>query len=110
MGLELRFTVWFQYQFIEKLRVQKVRIGLSSFGPLTWLFRIAGNGDLFPDLETHFKVFGNLVQIFPELVWSRRPVKGRIVADRPETRLPVIEILAILSQTFPRKRRLCVWL
>jgi hypothetical protein len=39
-----------------------------------------------------------LIEVSPELICSRRSVKGRVVSHSPEQRLTSVLILAILSQ------------
>ena len=67
------------------------------------------DGQFFPDLDTHFEAFGDLVQIIFELVGGRGPVESGIVADGAKERLAVIEILAVLAQALARKCRLFVF-
>ena len=55
-----------EHELIEDLRVQKVRIGLARFGPIASVLRIARDRDLLPHFKTHFKVFGNLIQILAD--------------------------------------------
>jgi len=55
------------------------------------------DGQFLPDLGTQLKVFGDLIEVVFELVNSRRPVEGRIVADGLEKWFAVVEILAVFA-------------
>ena len=97
MRLELRLPIRPEHKLIEDLRVQKVRIGLAGLCPIARVLRITWDRDLLPHLEIHLKVFGNLIELLSELVRCRRAVKRRVIADRAETGLPLVQILAILA-------------
>jgi hypothetical protein len=56
------------------------------------MLRIGRDGDLFPHLAAHLKVFGNLVQIASELIGSRA-----------KERVALIQILTVFPETVPRK-------
>jgi hypothetical protein len=84
MPLELRLTIGGEDEIVKELRVEKTRIRLSGSDPIPCLVCIAGDRDVFPHLATHFKVFGNLVQVTPELIGGWRAVKRRIIAHGPE--------------------------
>ena len=103
MWLELRVTIRREHQVIKQFCIKEAWIRLSCPGSILCLFRIAGNRDFFPHLETHFKVFGNLVQVTPELIRGRRAVKRRIIPSGPEEWLIVVLILAVLAEAFLRK-------
>lgn len=94
--------------FIEELRSKKPRIRLTGSGPIPSLLGVGGNGDLLPHLKAHLKSFGDLVEIVPELVSGRRTVKSRIIAHRPEERLALVLILAILPEALSLKAALGV--
>ena len=79
--LELRLPLGCQHQLIKEFGIEKPWISLTGPGSIAWLVRIDGNGDLFPDLKTHLKMLGDLMQISPELIGCRGAVKGGIVAD-----------------------------
>ncbi len=66
--------------------------------------------DLLPHLETHFEVFGNLVQIVPKLIGCRRTIEGRVIPDRAKAGFTVVEILAVFTQAFSCKGGLGVLL
>src|SRR6478736_6062696 len=110
MWLELRFSVRRQYQLLEQLGIQESRIGLTGPHTVAGMLGIGGNGDLFPHLETHLKVFGDLRQIVSKLVCGGRSVEGRVIAHRSEERLALVLILAVLAQAFTGERALGVLL
>jgi len=60
-----------------------------------------GNREGLPDLETHLKLFGKLLQIMAELIGDDWPLENRIIAHGYKQWLAVVEILAVLSQAFP---------
>ncbi len=85
------------HEVIEQLRIEKPRVRLSGLGAISGLLRKGGNRELLPNLETHLKVFGNLIEVMPKLIRGLWPIKGRVVADRAKQRFTVVEVLAILS-------------
>ena len=103
MWLKLRFTIRCQHEIIEQLRIQESRIGLPSPCAIACVLRIAWNRDLLPHLEAHLNVFEDLSQIVPELVCGGRSVERRIIADGSKQGLPLVLILAVLSQTLTGK-------
>ena len=108
VGFELRLTIRRQNQFVEQLGVKESRIRLARIRPIPRLLRKGWNRDQLPHLETHLEIFGNLVQVAPELIGRGRAVERRIVPHGPEQRFALVLILAILSQALPRKRALGV--
>ena len=108
MWLELRLSIRCEHEFVEELGIKEAWIGLTGPRPIAGLLGIARNRDLFPHLEAHLEVFGNLVQITPELVGCWRSVEGRVITDGPKQRLPLVLILTIFSQTLSGKRALGV--
>lgn len=103
MRLKIRFTIRCQHEIIEQLRIQESRIGLPSPCAIACVLRIAWNHDILPHLEAHLNVFGDLSQIVPELVCGGRSVERRIIADGSKQGLPLVLILAVLSQTLTGK-------
>ena len=67
MWIKPRISMWDQDKICGHLRVQKEQIELSSFQTIASMLRIAGNRNLLPDLKTHLKVFGKLIEIFAGL-------------------------------------------
>ena len=108
MGFELGVAVRRQHELIEELRIEEAGIRLAGSRSISSLVGIARNRDLFPDFETHLKVFGDLIQITPQLIRRRWPVERRVVAHRSEQGLILVLILAILAETFSGKRALRV--
>ena len=84
MRLELRLTIGGEDEIVKEFRIEKTWIRLSGSDTIPWLVRIARDRDFFPHLATHFKVFGNLVQVTPELIGGGRAVKRRIISHGPE--------------------------
>ena len=104
MGFELRLAIRCEHQIVEGLRVEESRVRLTHIRPKPRLPRKPWNRDQLPHLETNLEVFGNLVQVAPELFCGGRSLGRRIVSHGPKQRLPLILILAILPQTLHRKR------
>ncbi|MEO7859641.1 MAG: hypothetical protein ABIU05_04225 [Nitrospirales bacterium] len=73
-----------QHHVIEQLRVKKARIRLTGFYSIAHMTDEARDGEVFPHLETHLEVFGNLIQIPLELVCRGRTVERRVVSYSPE--------------------------
>ena len=105
MWLELRLSVGRSTRSLNSLASRNRGLGCPACS-IPRLLGIGGNRDLLPHLETHLKVFGNLVQIAPELIRGRRSVERRVVPHGPEERLALVLILAILPQALPGKRAL----
>ena len=104
--LEFSFSVESQDKVLEHLGVKKPWIRLSGRRSIARMQRIGGNGEFFPHLEAHLKVFGDLSLIVLKLVGDGRSVECRIVAYGPKQWLALILILAILAQTLAGKRAL----
>src|SRR5437773_2125305 len=109
MRLKLCLTIWGEDELVEEFRVEEPWIRLSGSGSIASLLRIARDRDVLPHLETHLKVFGNLVQVPSELIGGRRLVEGRIVPHGPEQWFPLVLILAILSQALSRENVLLAY-
>ena len=108
MGLKLRVTIRCQHEFVEELCIKETWVWLPGPGSVASLLRIGRDRDLFPHLEAHLKVFGDLIQVSPELIRRGGTVEGRVIAYGLEERLALVLILAVLAETFPRKRALRV--
>ncbi|HEV8327270.1 MAG TPA: hypothetical protein VGQ08_07275 [Nitrospiraceae bacterium] len=106
VGFELRLTIRREHQLIKQLSVEEPGIRLTDPGSISGLPGIGRNRDLLPYLEAHLKVFGDLAEIVPELVCGGRSVERRVVPHRPEQRLALVLILAILPQALMSKRLL----
>ena len=105
---EVGFTIRCQDEIIEQLRIQESRIGLTGLRPVPRLFGKGRDRNLLPDLKTHLKVFRDLCQIPPKLIRRWRAIERGVITDSPEERFAIVLILAILTETFSRKRALRV--
>lgn len=108
MRTELRVPIGLQYELGEGLGVQKVGVGLSRAWAVAGMFRIGGDRELFPHLEAHLELFGDLRQIPCELVDGWRPIERRIITHRAKEWLSLVEILAVFAKAFPGKGRFCI--
>jgi hypothetical protein len=108
--LKARFTIRCEHEFVEEVGIEEPWVQLTRSQSIAWLFRITGDGDLFPYLEAHLEVFGDLAQIAPKLVGCRRSIERRVVANGPEEWLVLVLVLAILAEAFPGKRALGILL
>ena len=103
MRLEVGVAIRLEHEVDEGLGIKESRNRLAGIGTLAFLLGIHWDGDLFPDLRAHFKVFANLCQIPEKLIRCGWSVKAGIHADSPEERLAFIEILAKLAKAFSWK-------
>ena len=94
---ELRVSIRREHQIIEQFRIEKPGIQLAGLCAIPSLLRVGRDRDLLPDLEAHFKVFRDLIQIAPKLIRRWWAIKGGVVADRTKAGLTVVEILAVLA-------------
>jgi hypothetical protein len=108
MRLELRLSIGCQHELLEECDIKEPWIRLTSSCPIPHLLGVGWNGDLLPHPNAHLKVFGDLVQVMPELIGSGRTVEGGIIADGPEEWLALILILGILPEALTRKTALDV--
>jgi len=99
-----------QHQLLKQLGIQESWIGLPGPNTIAGVSCIAGTGDLLPHLEAHLKVFGNLGQIVPELIGSRRSVEGRLVPYGPEKWFLVVLVLTVFAETLLSKLTLGILL
>jgi hypothetical protein len=76
MRLELRLRKRPQYQILEELGVEKPSVRLACPDTIARVIGIAGDGQLIPHLEAHVKIFGNLVQIAPEMIGDGQTIKS----------------------------------
>ena len=97
MRSEIRLSVARKDEILEEAGIKKPRVRLAGFHTVAWVTRERGDGEFFPHLETHLKVFRDLVEVVFELIGGRWPVEGRIVPDGAKERFSVVEILAVLA-------------
>ena len=108
VGVEWCFSIGSQHEITEQLRVKEARILVPGLQTVAEVPCEDGDGDFLPDLETHLKVFGNLMEILSKLASGGGAVERGVVPDRAKERFAVVEVLAVFAQTFPRKSAFCV--
>jgi len=84
MWFELRLPIGCENKIVKDCCVEKTWIRLPGPDAIACLVCVERDRNFLPDLTTHFKVFGDLVQVTPELVRGRRAVKRRIISHGPE--------------------------
>ncbi len=95
VGVEVGLAIRREGQILEECRIEKTGVELSRFGPIAALPRKLRDRNLLPDLETHFEIFWDLIQVVPELIRRGGTVEGRVVAHRSKERLALVLILAV---------------
>ena len=93
---------------MKRLRIKKALVWLTCIDAIPGMLGIGRDGDLFPHLAAHLKVFGDLVQIPSELIGCGRAIKRRVVADGAKEWFPLIQILAVFAETVSGKGRLAI--
>jgi hypothetical protein len=106
--VKLRVSARLQDQFDEGAGIEKPRIWLTRFYAIPGMLGIDRDGDLFPHLAAHLKVFGNLIQVAFKLIGRGGPIERAVIADGAKERFALVEILAVSSETVPHKSRLAI--